>query len=384
MEDYLQPDIYNSYYWSPDQLSNWNNAVSRDCDWSIYPVFQGQETSYSQSPPFNGLNGPSVGSEKSVESNTGPVRLALQAQEQHRFRGRHTSSSVTSDYGCATSLISSRLGTPSLTDASTIVPHCSPSVLEEPAEGPWSQSPCSIRFNEAVRTPTCQSPINPETHVHPQGPNLSAGTKDRYICLFPGCEAIFPRVSDLRQHGLKHISLVFSCPIPSCNISFSRKDHLFDHARQSHRKSPLSDFKRVSLRSKINALTTVTRIQNRPFIHDRIRGGLDVCTSDTVKSSPDRNPAYSENTCNTFPSTQSQLVTTDSVPLDPSPELDEIFIKQERSSQATDPDPTIIASKVEMGDQTESNSFSLWPAQYLALLDIGGMYYLQHTLDKRY
>lgn len=390
MEDYLQPNTYNSYYWSPDQLDDWNDEVSRDCDWSIFPIFHGQEVCYSEGQTANSLSGLPLSSGNDVgtiiKSHTGPMQMALQAQEQHPTLIRHTSSSVTSGQGSATSMISPRFSTPSLTDVSTIVPGCSPSISEERGESRCSQSPRPTRSNGPVGNRSWLSPADPIRSLSLPIPGGSASMKDGYVCLFAGCEGMFKRVEDLRRHGLKHIGLVFSCPITSCDRPFTRKDKLFEHARQMHPESPSSKFETVDLQSKINTKTTFAGFQDNRPSNDSVEHANDACIREITRSPSGFDSDYSENACTLSPSIHSQSHEIDYrrlyySPLDTLQESVDVWMKRERSSQDTDPNTMIPASKAVSHDQSDSISLSLWPPQYLALLDLGGMYDLLKSFD---
>ena len=71
---------------------------------------------------------------------------------------------------------------------------------------------------------------------------------------------------------------------------------------------------------------------------------------------------------------QNQLAVTDHAPVGSAQDPSEVPVKVEGLTQATDPDLLISADKVMDHDQSKSISLSLWPPQYLALLELGGMY----------
>lgn len=195
-------------------------------------------------------------------------------------------------------------------------------------------------------------------------PNTITSKRDRFVCLYPGCEFICMKIYDLKRHvSIKHISLVFSCPIPGCGgRTFIRKDNLFAHARLAHRELPFTMFEAACDVSQVRQQVA----PNTPEAsHSVVR---------EIKNKPlDLNLTCSENTKDIRSSMQSRLVVTEPTPVNSAQDPHDNAVKLGGLDQAIGHDLLIPADKIESHEQSKSISLSLWPPQYLALLELGGM-----------
>lgn len=362
---------YNSGFWTLDQIFTWNNGVLPDCNQSTFPTWPSQETYRPQCQPVNALKLPpfELGDPVRRTSSTGTtsIPLTLPVEKPHVNLGSHTSS--VTGHGFEPSMVSSRFSTPSLTDDSTIVPPYSSSGTEEPAGGSCVWTSPSIHSNGPIQHCNQLSPADFVRSRSLPTPSKILGTKDKFICLYAGCEANFRRVADLQRHVLKHINLVFSCPIPSCGgRTFTRKDKLLAHARLVHRGCPLTMFEAVDLHSKLHTTTTAAVSHDSRSVHDISPGGPS-----------DDFPAVKGETSDFdidcfISSTPSQLAITDPALEDSAQIAADVSIKVEGLTQVTGSDLLNSADKDVGLGQLKAISLSLWPPQYLALLELGGLH----------
>lgn len=357
MDRHRHTDIYayDVGCWSLNDIDTWNNEVLSYCDQSISPVWPGQGTCHPQNQTINALKRYPLNSEApegtTTSTETEPVLLAPPIVESHVVLGGPTSS-VTQGHGSEPLTFPSRFSTPSLTDGSTIID----SHL-------WT-SP-SIHSNGSIRSPNELLLTDPFQSLSLPTPDTITSEKDRFVCLYPGCEFTCRRTYLLIRHFSIHVRLVFSCPIPGCGgQTFTRKDLLYAHARLAHRELPLTMFEAAGAVSQVRQSVD----HNTPEAsHAVVR---------EIKNKPlDLNLTCSENTKDIHSSMQSRLVVTEPAPVNSAQDPHDNAVKLGGLDQATGHDLLIPADKIETHEQSKSISLSLWPPQYLALLELGGMYF---------
>ncbi len=345
---------YDLGFWSQNDIDTWNNEVLRDCDQSVSPVWPGQETCHPQNQTSNALKRYPLNSEAPEGTTNGtatePVPLAPPIEESHVVLGRPTSP-VTLGRGSEPLTFPSRFSTPTLTDGSTIV-------------GSHFWTSPSIHSNGSIRNPNELLLTDPFHYLSLPTPDTITSEKDRFVCLYPGCEVTCRRICDLQRHFSKHICLVFLCPIPGCGgQTFTRKDKLFAHARLAHRELPLTMFEAACAVSQV-----------RQSVDHNTPEASHAVVRETKKKPLDLISTCSENTKDIRSSTQSRLVVTEPAPVNSAQDPNDIAVKLGGLTQATGHDLLIPADKIESHEQSKSISLSLWPPQYLALLELGGTY----------
>lgn len=176
------------------------------------------------------------------------------------------------------------------------------------------------------------------------------------------------RIYELKRHfSVKHIRLVFSCPIPGCGgRTFIRKDKLSAHARLVHRELPSTMFE---------AACAVPQVC-QSVDHNTPEASHAVVREMKLKNKAfDLNLTCSENTKDSHSSMQNRLVDTEPAPVNSAQDPHDNAVKLGGLDQATGHDLLIPADKIGSHEQSESIFLSLWPPQYLALLELGGMYF---------
>jgi len=385
MNGYDQPNIYIFNFWSLDEISNWNDEVSRNCDSAGGLATQSPDTPFRQSQDL-------IASEESpvilketlgpgVSFQPGPKHSASHTQEQTEPFFFRKSPLTTREHVSEAFLFSPRLNTPSLTDVSTVVPGYPSSVSDGSAEGPCPPTPPLILFNASAGYGNQLSTTESSTSLPLSSLTSAAKVEDRYICLFPGCELTFRRVADLKRHGLKHISLAFPCPILGCGFrSFTRRDKLLDHARRVHPEAHLSKFEAVNLNSTFHTTKTLAASGDHQSVHDT---ETDTCRSpcrELKKEMTRPGSDFSPDSLDTFTPVfdahiQSQLAEVTHTHSNPSQASTNIQTASDSTAQAVGADLAVSSEKIVDHDKQKSISLSLWPAQYLALLDLGSKFH---------
>ena len=119
---------------------------------------------------------------------------------------------------------------------------------------------------------------------------------DDYRCIWPDCNKVFNKLSNLNRHLLIHSNLEYKCTFPNCNSIFKRRDRLNRHVKIHNNKDISCNYPNCKStfysQSRLNRHIKTVHIEKEIKVNNYLlKEKVYKCVScnDTFKTTTERN-----------------------------------------------------------------------------------------------